>query len=250
MRKATARNWVLCFGCALAPSIATAQQPPNNITSISVEEPRSFPQPAAMEARPLGYSPRQPAGHQAAPASHRVQPPVNFRLASAEQPIQSLSSRPPLKLAPKSSAARPSAARPASPSPLRALSTVLGSLGAVLAVFIVIVWCSKRFAPAGSAALPKEAIELLGRGPLLGRQQMHLIRIGNKLLLVTISPVGMETLTEITDATEVEHLLALCNRTQGTSASAAFQQALTQLASEPAPRGFVGASRSTSRGAT
>ncbi|HMC11309.1 MAG TPA: flagellar biosynthetic protein FliO, partial [Pirellulaceae bacterium] len=133
--------------------------------------------------------------------------------------------------------------------PGSALATVAGSLGAVLGLFLVVVWCTRRFAPGGAALLPKEAVELLGRAPLAARQQAQLIRIGNKLLLVAISPAGVETLTEITDPTEVEHLTALCQRGRPTSSSAAFRQALTQLGSEPAPQGFVGASRPNARGA-
>src|SRR5262245_54650278 len=228
MRHPIVGTWVICLGCALAPSIAAAQYPnsplPQNITPISVEEPRAFPR-AALPAE----------------APQRLQPPVNVRLVSAEEPKQLPSAKPLLKLAPRSSSTRQSSPRPAAPSPTSALTTVAGSLGAVLAVFMVVVWCSRRFAPAGSAWIPKGAHELLGRSPLAGRQQMHLIRIGNRLLLVAISPVGMETLTEITDSVEVENLLSLCKRTSTASASAAFQQALTQLASEPSPRGFVGA---------
>src|SRR5262245_61834014 len=201
MRHGIVRTWVFCLACALAPLFAAAQQPnsvlPQNITPISVEEPRAFPPTTGrLEAQPHARS--------TAPAPHRAEPPVHVRRSSADEPIQPPSSKPPLKLAPRSSTTHQSTARPASPSPTNALTTVVGSLGAVLAVFMVIVWCSRWFAPAGNLSLPKEAVELLGRAPLAGRQQMHLVRIGNKLLLVAISPVGMETLTEITDATEVE----------------------------------------------
>jgi flagellar biogenesis protein FliO len=77
---------------------------------------------------------------------------------------------------------------------------------------------------------------------------MQLIRVGNKLILVALSPTGVEPLTEITDATEVEHLLALCRRGQKESSTAVFRQTLAQLASEPAARGFVGVSTTSSRG--
>ena len=55
------------------------------------------------------------------------------------------------------------------------------------------------FRPPARSLLPKEAVELLGRAPLAGRQQMQLVRVGNKLLLVALSPAGAETLTEITE---------------------------------------------------
>ena len=52
---------------------------------------------------------------------------------------------------------------PAAPTPTAAIGTVVGSLAIVLGLFVVLAWFSRRFAPAGSAALPKEAVELLGR---------------------------------------------------------------------------------------
>jgi flagellar biogenesis protein FliO len=96
-----------------------------------------------------------------------------------------------------------------------------------------VVWCSKRFAPAGTAPLPKEAVELLGRAPLAGKQTMQLVRVGNRLLLVALSGAGAQTLTEITDPVEVEHLAGLCQRGRGDSASASFNRVLSQMATEP-----------------
>ena len=103
-----------------------------------------------------------------------------------------------------------------------------------MGLFGLVVWFSKRFAPAGSASLPKEAVELLGRAPLTGRQTMQLIRVGNRLLLVALSTTGAETLTEITDPVEVEHLAGMCRRGKSDSASASFNRVLSQLTSEPA----------------
>jgi flagellar biogenesis protein FliO len=129
------------------------------------------------------------------------------------------------------------------------LTTVAGSLGAVLALFLVIAWCTRRFSPASARALPTEAVELLGRSPLSARQQMQLVRVGNKLLLVALSATDVQTLTEISEPTEVEHLTGLCRRGQAGSASAVFRQTLAQLGSEPATAGFVGTPRPGTRGA-
>jgi flagellar biogenesis protein FliO len=125
----------------------------------------------------------------------------------------------------------------------------MGSLGVVLGLFVVIAWFARRFTPAGASPLPKEAVELLGRAPLAGRQQLQLLRVGNKLLLVALSPVGIETLTEITEAAEVEHLVALCRRGRPGTSQAAFQQVLSQLASEPDEGQLTSASRPLTRGA-
>jgi flagellar biogenesis protein FliO len=177
-----------------------------------------------------------------------------FAKVAASQPSRSESAqagktnRAPLRLLPRSENNREShggLARPAAPAFNQAAGTVVASLAIVLGLLFALVWGSRRFAPPGNTLVPKEAIELLGRAPLSGRQQAHLLRVGSKLLLVAVSPTGAQTLGEITDAAEVEHLTALCRRTQPGTSSAAFRQVLNQFASEPAPGGFIGnASRS------
>jgi flagellar biogenesis protein FliO len=244
MRIFTALARIAFVGCAAVCSFVSAQQVPpqhsQQFTPLVASEPQGFPAPRAIDARPI-----EPAY----PAARRAGPPVNFRQVSTDGRAVSPASKSPLRLAPRSQSSRQPTAKPAAPSPAGALTTVAGSLGAVLALFLVIAWCSKRFSPAGASLLPKEAVELLGRAPLAPRQQMQLVRIGNKLLLVAISGTDAETLTEITEPTEVEHLTALCRRGQPSSASAAFKETLAQLGNEPATIGFVGAPRPTTRGA-
>ncbi len=174
----------------------------------------------------------------------RLIPSFPFRQVSASEPIGGASASV-RKLAPRGAAAKRSLDRPAPNPPTTATGTVVSSLAIVLGLFAALVWFSKRFAPAGSAALPKEAVELLGRAPLAGRQTMQLIRVGNRLLLVALSAAGAETLTEITDPLEVEHLAGLCRRGKPDSASASFGRVLSQLTSEPS----VPAPRTRVRGA-
>jgi flagellar biogenesis protein FliO len=223
------------LGWLILPLVAAAQQPSPRYTPLT-DEPHRFPATAAAEARPIKQFP--------------AQPPANLRLASVAEELQPQTAKAPLRLAPRSEGSRSNAGprKPAATSPGNVLGTVAGSLGVVLGLFLLIVWCSRRFSASGAAALPKEAIELLGRSPLTARQQMQLLRVGNKLLLVAVSPIGAETLTEISDATEVEHLLALCRRDQPGSSTAAFRQALAQLGNEPAERTFVSATRPQPRG--
>src|SRR5262245_36600842 len=99
--------------------------------------------------------------------------------------------REPLKLAPKSGPSRSGLVRPVAPSASGALGTVAGSLGIVLGLFFVLVWFSRRFSPANGGQLPKEAVETLGRAPFSSKQQLQLLRVGNKLLLVVHSPAGV-----------------------------------------------------------
>ncbi len=71
---------------------------------------------------------------------------------------------------------------------------------------------------------------MLGRAPLAGRQQVHLVRLGSKLVLVSVSQAGIETLSEVTDPDEVQRLVALCRQGHANSAAVMFRQALDRFA--------------------
>jgi flagellar biogenesis protein FliO len=122
------------------------------------------------------------------------------------------------------------------PSSMPSMATVLGGLATVLGVFLIVAWLMRRTAPQRFTRLPNEAFEVLGRAPLLGRQNVHLLRCGSKLLLVSITPAGTETLTEITDPQEVDRLAGLCHQAGPGSSTAAFRQIFEQLAPRRAGR--------------
>ncbi|MFN0022139.1 MAG: FliO/MopB family protein [Pirellulaceae bacterium] len=193
------------------------------------------------------------------PPSRRVVEPATFvddgtplpdestagTLASKEPPKTT-----PLRLTPRNKSAAKELTHPSATSPTSAITTVLGSLGIVLGLFVALVWFSRRFAPAGTAALPKEAVELLGRTSLGGNQQMQLVRVGTKLLLVALSPQGARTLTEITSATEVERLSELCRRQKPESSTASFRTLVDQIGSERTSSTFVDNNRRAPAAAT
>ncbi len=133
-------------------------------------------------------------------------------------------------------------AKSASPSGkgLQAALTVISSLALVLGLFFVTAWCLRRTGAGGLATLPSDVFETLGRAPLTNRQQVHLLRWGSKLLLVSVTPDGAETLAEIDDPDEVVRLTGLCKANHAGSAAVAFRQVLRQFAKEPAEPGFVG----------
>ena len=110
------------------------------------------------------------------------------------------------------------------PSPVK----VLGSLALVLGVFFALVWVLRRASPPGAALLPAEAFEVLGRAPLANRQQAHLLRCGNKLLLVSSRAAGVEPLTEITDPAEVDRLTDLCRQAWPNAATTALSRLFQQ----------------------
>ncbi len=133
----------------------------------------------------------------------------------------------------------PSSARRAPTANLPSLVTVASSLAIVLGLFFVVIVVLRRGNPKGLQLLPREALDILGRTPLPGKQQVYLIRCGGKLLLVGVTPSGAETLTEITEPREVDRLTALCQQGRPESATATFRKMLDELGAEPHAPGFV-----------
>jgi flagellar biogenesis protein FliO len=176
----------------------------------------------------------------AIPAQH---PPAgNLQPAMPEPPPQPQEAAPQaLKLTPPTKA--PAGAEKTPPSASGAITSVISSLAVVLGLFFVVVWLAKRNSPKGAALLPAEVIEVLGRAPLTPRQQMHVVRFGNKLLLVSLSPAGAEPLAEIDDPVEVERVLTICQELQQGSITETFRQVFSQFANEPAQEGFAGRDR-------
>jgi flagellar biogenesis protein FliO len=121
--------------------------------------------------------------------------------------------------------------------------SVGASLAVVLGLFLLGAWVLRRSMPAGAPRLPSEVVEVLGRTPLGTRQQAHLLRVGNKLVLVSLTPGGAETITEVTDPVEVDRLAGLCRATQTNSSSDSFRSVLQQFAKQRAPGGFLGLGR-------
>lgn len=115
---------------------------------------------------------------------------------------------------------------------LPSVVSIVGGLAVVLGIFFAVAWGMRRAAPGALATLPKQVVEVLGRATLAGRQQVHLVRCGNKLVLVSVTPEAVETLTEITDPLEVDRLAGLCEQANPNSSSAVFRRVLQQFAHE------------------
>lgn len=112
------------------------------------------------------------------------------------------------------------------------LKTVAASLSLVLGLFLTAAWLLKRSLPKSAGMLPNDVVQVLGRTQLAGKQFAHLVRCGNKLLLVNITPGGAETLTEITEPLEVDRLLGICAQQNPNSATAAFRDVFQQFGKE------------------
>jgi flagellar biogenesis protein FliO len=165
----------------------------------------------------------------------RMQPPQRRDTGSAELASDVESAHEPnaehsMPLAPKTADPKP-AARSHEMSPF---VTGAASLGIVLGLFLLVAWAVRRGMPRSAALLPRDALEVLGRAPLVGRQQVHLVRCGNKVLLLSVSAASVETLTEITDRAEIERLGEIC-RQAGAGGAASFRQVFSQFARPEQP---------------
>ena len=76
---------------------------------------------------------------------------------------------------------------PAATSSVPAVLSMFGSLAVVIGLFLGLVWLLRRGSPKAARLLSSDVVEVLGRSPLAGRQQMHVIRFGNRLLLIAVS---------------------------------------------------------------
>jgi flagellar biogenesis protein FliO len=172
-------------------------------------------------------------------------PPVRLAQHTEEiqetSPAEALSGESPL--AQPLRLARPQSAKSSNSTskPIDATSsmiTVGTSLAVVLGLFFVLTYFFRRNLPKSVQAPPGEVLEVLGRAPLPGKQQLQVVRFGSKLVLLSVTADGVEAVSEITAPDEVQELTALCRRESPGSSAHAFQEILTQMGREPA-RGFV-----------
>ncbi len=178
------------------------------------------------------------AGADAQPESEDASPPrLPIRIIQDAEPTPdargTLDADAPLPLDPPSRKQSNEGRSRMPKSPAGAATTVIASLAVVLGLFAIIVWLGRRVGPKGNAALPGEVVETLGRAPLSGRQQMQLVRVGNKLLLLSVTPTSAETLTEITDPAEIDRLAGICRQDQPGSITASFREVFSQLGHHP-----------------
>jgi len=124
--------------------------------------------------------------------------------------------------------------------PTESIYTIVTALTIVVGTFLLFAWVMRRGTRRSAAILPADVVSVLGRVPIAARQFAELLRVGNKLVLVSLTPSGAEPLTEVTDPAEVDRLIGLCQQYDPHSTTKAFEQVFQQLSSEPARGGFFG----------
>ena len=125
--------------------------------------------------------------------------------------------------------------------------SVGGTLLIVIAAFFILVIFLRKVSPQSSRPLPKEAFECLGRYLLTQKHQLQLLRLGNRIVLVSIMPDGVSTLVEITDPDEAVALLGLCRRLDSNSATEMFRKTVSRMSEEELSRPHTARPVGTSR---
>lgn len=204
-------------------SRASAQQVPQALPP-AYEPPRAAEMRRDPEVAPAAYT-SAPASSQ--PQVPAVEPPAPIGLKPAEAKSAKKLSLPGSNRDGDKSADKPNAA-----GGLSGVFSVLGSLGVVLGLFLMMAWLMRRGLPKQGRMLPREAVESLGRIPFPGRQQGQLLRVGNKLILVSFSNSGADVIAEITDPLEVDRLSGLCAQADRYSSVKTFRDVVDQFFGE------------------
>ena len=110
--------------------------------------------------------------------------------------------------------------------------SVGGSLLIVIAAFFLLVILFRKVSPQGNRPLPKEAFECLGKYFLTQKHQLQVLRLGNRIVLVSVMPEGVTTLAEITDSDEAVQFLGLCRRLDSNAATEVFRKAVANISDE------------------
>ena len=92
-------------------------------------------------------------------------------------------------------------------------STIWPLLAVVVAIVIGSRWL-KTHSSVAVRGLPSEAFDVLGRRAIDQRTSVVMARCGSRLLVLSLSSNGLQTLSEITDPVEVDCLAGLCRMTQ------------------------------------
>ncbi|HXE54869.1 MAG TPA: flagellar biosynthetic protein FliO [Tepidisphaeraceae bacterium] len=84
---------------------------------------------------------------------------------------------------------------------------VVGALCVVVGLIFFLKWCGKFFFPSAVGRSSTRVVEVLSRSVLAPRQQVMLLRVGRRVIVVADSGSQMSTLCEIGDPDEVAALV-------------------------------------------
>ena len=202
-----------------------------NFTFASADSPPEIKSTDATEVSPTSVKAPSPGqiGEREGDLQSHVMPSPPSPTEKGRDPI-------PLRPGPPSSGATEGHSplghpAPASPRHSSALSgsAAIVVMGLVLFSLAFVGWLAGRGKKLPFGILSTEVFEILGRASITPRFSVQLIRCGDRLLLVGITPDAINTLSEITDPEEVTRLVALCRGTSPKGISESFRQIFEQM---------------------
>jgi flagellar biogenesis protein FliO len=99
---------------------------------------------------------------------------------------------------------------------------VLGALGVVIGCIFIVRYLGKKILGLQTIGSGGGVVQILSRTPISPRQQLMLIQVGRRIVLVANCGAAMNALCEITDADEVASLAGQLQQRRRTSATSAF----------------------------
>jgi flagellar biogenesis protein FliO len=115
------------------------------------------------------------------------------------------------------------------PNFLGPIASIIGSLLIVISIFLILALLFRKISPTAIQSLPKEAFESLGKACLSQKLQVHLLRLGNRLILVSATNDTLTPITEITDPDEVVAVLGMCRQLNNNGINKFHQNLTSQL---------------------
>ncbi len=203
----------ICFALT-SVGLAAAQEP-------VFQGYNSTERPATLQA-PREVQPLSPTTETATNQSRIIDPFVTQASANTREP---------LALRPRSEAGgagEESVSKPPS-SKLGPIITMFTSLLVVVSLFLGLMVLLKKARGSQGAELPREVFQVLGTSRLAGRHPLFLLRLGQKLILVHAASGEVQTITEISDLSEVDRICGSCEANHSHSLTQSFKHVLKQV---------------------
>jgi flagellar biogenesis protein FliO len=113
------------------------------------------------------------------------------------------------------------------------LPRVLGALAVVIGLIFLLRWLGKRFSVLPTAQRSSRVVQVLSRSVLSPKQQLVLVRVGQRVIVAADNGSQLSSLSEITDPDEVASLIGQLQSEKGnafgTSSAKAFNSMFGRL---------------------
>lgn len=193
----------------------------------------------------------QPAAPIAEPATQQAAPPIAEQAKSPLPPQEQrpLGSAPPeraaVRVTPNQTPENSENSAENKPSGWFSggTSRTIIALGGVIALALILKFGIKRLAGLSSGLSsqlgaagrsPSGVLEVLGRYPISRGQTLVLLRLDRRIVLLSQTPAGFSTLSEVSDPDEVASILMKARDDEGASLAARFNTLLREVEQDPA----------------